>query len=128
MLGQGNKFRAGMLYVSPSILAPRARTGGPIGTGEASFDAPEHQKDVGDHGRVIGTTWHVPCGAARTLAKTFNQACRSNQWMGTTQRLLANSHYKWAGVFVLKANMRFDQHVPDGKNCLNMGSLDFLNY
>ena len=52
------------LCVCSSILAPGARTTGPIGTGGGSFDAPERRKDDGDNRGVIGTTLHVPRAAA----------------------------------------------------------------
>ena len=48
--------------------------------------------------------------------------------MDTIQRLWANGHYRWAGVLMLKADMRYDQQVPDGENFLNMESFDFLNF
>ena len=52
------------MHVCPSILAPGARTAGPIGTGEGSFDAPERRKDDGDKNGVIGTLWHEPRAGA----------------------------------------------------------------
>ena len=52
------------LSVCPSILEPGAQTAGPIGTGEAPFDAPKRRKDDGANRGVIGTTWHVPRAAA----------------------------------------------------------------
>ena len=46
--------------VRSSILAPGARTAGPIGTGEGLFDAPDRQKDDGANRVAIGARWHVP--------------------------------------------------------------------
>ena len=51
------------MYVCPSIFAPGAQTAGPIGTGEAPFDAPERRKDDGANCRVIGGTSLVPRAA-----------------------------------------------------------------
>ena len=51
------------LCVCSSILAPGARTAGPIGTGEELFDATEQRKDDGaNHGAISGTCQRAnPC-------------------------------------------------------------------
>ena len=56
-------------YVCPSNFASEARTAGPIGTGETSFDTPERRKDAGAGCGLIGCTWHVPRRTAQALAK-----------------------------------------------------------
>ena len=63
VLGERNKERA-CLSVCSSILARGTRTGGRIGTGEASFDVPEQRKDDGANRRAIGATWHLPRATA----------------------------------------------------------------
>ena len=58
----------------------------------------------------------------------FSQGYRPNQWTDTTQTLWSNSHHGWAGAIVVNGDEWHMRHVPEGKNCLNMGSSEFVNF
>ena len=65
------------MFVCPSIIGMGARTAGPNGTGEASFDAPERRKDYDDSFTVTSVMWHVPRAISQTLAiQNVSQGCR----------------------------------------------------
>ena len=53
----------------PSILTSGGQTGGPIGTGAATFDGPERRNDFGAGHAAIGVTCYVPRGAHQSPAK-----------------------------------------------------------
>ena len=59
----------GCVSVCPSILAPGARTAGPIGTGVGSFDATERWKDDGANCKAICATLHVARASVPTISK-----------------------------------------------------------
>ena len=57
------------LCVCSSIIGIEARVAGPIGTGEALFDAPERRNDYGGNLRVTSGMWYVTRAILQTLAK-----------------------------------------------------------
>ena len=101
--------------------------GGPFGTGEYFFDALEQRIDnvLVTDGSVARGTCHVR--SRKPLQETSCQECRPNQCTSTTETSWANGHHRWAGAIVLTGDERHKQHVPEGENCLNIGSSEFVN-
>ena len=85
------------LSVCLSILAPGGQTAGPIGTGEAPFDAPERRKDDGANSGAIGGKWHVKPAIWQTY-KNLLTGLQSSQWTDTTQTLWADRWVCLMGV------------------------------
>ena len=106
------------LCVCPSILAPGARTAGPIGTGEGSFDVPERQKDDGANCGAIGATWHVARANVPTLAKINNQALQAEQ-IDARQRNSAGRLSSWGDAYF------WGCHSPGLGRCHSVKRLEY---